>query len=380
MSQISTFWTEIQGCHLTRLVWRTRIIFRFFSYVAIAHLLRRGEYVGIWFRIPLMKSSHKWAQMLFIISNSKLGIWLCSQPRIDLNSQSNFYGVLTRPYTYLSNTISTLSTKQHALNTIYMLVSPVFSRLPSLLDSAAEAATEAIVSSEAPSISIRKMRWRLMMGDRGGGGGFIFRWHRHQCHHFLSHHLRWAATEYIVGGGQARILDGVWLQDTGGGWRCWRLWHQCLPLTPLPLKPLLLTPSLPLEPLPMTPPPLLLMSSLDNDCATPLMVAAETMVENWDNAGAEDNGGRRIFVSLIYRLRWEMKVSLIIIILQPIIDQYPSLAHQYKRVTFPLCQFLLIYPTVPWIVYFYHIFCQKHQFILAPSRVLYWNIQYSSMS
>ena len=111
MSQISTFWTKIQGCHLTRLVWRTRIIFRFFSYVAIVHLLRRGEYVGIWFRIPLIKSSHKLTRILFIISNSKLGIWLCSQPRIDLNSQSNFYDVLTRPYKYLSNTLPTLSTR-----------------------------------------------------------------------------------------------------------------------------------------------------------------------------------------------------------------------------------------------------------------------------
>ena len=58
----------------------------------------------------MIKSSHKWTRMLFNILNSKLGIWLCSQPRIDLNSQSNFYDVLTRPYKYLSNTISTLST------------------------------------------------------------------------------------------------------------------------------------------------------------------------------------------------------------------------------------------------------------------------------
>ena len=92
-------------------MWRTRIIFRFFLYVAIVHLLRRGEYVGIWFRIPLIKSSHKLTRILFIISNSKLGIWLCSQPRIDLNSQSNFYDVLTRPYKYLSNTLPTLSTR-----------------------------------------------------------------------------------------------------------------------------------------------------------------------------------------------------------------------------------------------------------------------------
>ena len=72
--------------------------------------------------IPLIKSSHKWNRILFIISNTKLGIWICSQPIIDLNSQSNFYDVLTRPYKYLSNTLC----KQHALKTIYMLFSPLF--------------------------------------------------------------------------------------------------------------------------------------------------------------------------------------------------------------------------------------------------------------
>ena len=61
-------------------------------------------------RIPLIKSGHKWTQILFIISNSKLGIWICSQPRIDLNSQSNFYYVLTRPYKYLV---------QHTIKTLY---------------------------------------------------------------------------------------------------------------------------------------------------------------------------------------------------------------------------------------------------------------------
>ena len=60
--------------------------------------------------IPLIKSIHKWTRILFIISNSKLGIWLCSQPRIDLNSQSNFYDVLTRTYKYLF---------QHTINTLY---------------------------------------------------------------------------------------------------------------------------------------------------------------------------------------------------------------------------------------------------------------------
>ena len=38
----------------------------------------------------MINSSNKLTQMLFIISNSKLGIWLFSQPRIDLNSQSKF--------------------------------------------------------------------------------------------------------------------------------------------------------------------------------------------------------------------------------------------------------------------------------------------------
>ena len=42
--------------------------------------------------------------------DSKLGIWLCSQPIIDLNSQSNFYDVLTSPYKYLV---------QHNINTLY---------------------------------------------------------------------------------------------------------------------------------------------------------------------------------------------------------------------------------------------------------------------
>ena len=61
-------------------------------------------------RIPLIKLSHKWTRMLFIISNSKLGIWICSQPRIDLNSQSRSYDFLTRPFKYLV---------QHTINTLY---------------------------------------------------------------------------------------------------------------------------------------------------------------------------------------------------------------------------------------------------------------------
>ena len=63
--------------------------------------------------IPLIKSSYKWTRILFIISNSKLGIWLCSQPRIDINSQSNFYDALTRPYKTCSST--RCSVRSHSL-------------------------------------------------------------------------------------------------------------------------------------------------------------------------------------------------------------------------------------------------------------------------
>ena len=45
--------------------------------------------------IPLIGSSRKWTRIIFIISNSKLGIWYFSHPRIYGNSQSNLYGVLT---------------------------------------------------------------------------------------------------------------------------------------------------------------------------------------------------------------------------------------------------------------------------------------------
>ena len=51
---------------------------------------------------------------------SPLGIRLCSQPRIDLISQYNLYNILTRPYKYSSNTLSTLYTRttctQHNLH------------------------------------------------------------------------------------------------------------------------------------------------------------------------------------------------------------------------------------------------------------------------
>ena len=68
-------------------------------------------------RIPLIKSSHKWTQMLFIISDPKLGIWLCSKARIDLNSKSKFNDVLTLDHT---RPCQTQSTKLHTRNKLYI--------------------------------------------------------------------------------------------------------------------------------------------------------------------------------------------------------------------------------------------------------------------
>ena len=72
-------------------------------------------------------------------------------------------------------------------------------------------------------------------------------------------------------------------------------------------------------------------------------------VDKWDDAGADGNvdGWIWIFVSLICRLRIEIKVSLIIILLQPLDVKYPSQDIVSKQVTSPLRQLILISPTVP---------------------------------
>ena len=49
--------------------------------------------------IPLIESSRKWTKILFIISNYNIGIWIFSQPRIYVNSQSNLYYVITLYHT-----------------------------------------------------------------------------------------------------------------------------------------------------------------------------------------------------------------------------------------------------------------------------------------
>ena len=68
-------------------------------------------------RIPLIESSHKWTRILFIISNYKIGIWIFSQPRIDVNLQSNLYDVLTLDHTRL---FPSQSTKLHSQNKFYI--------------------------------------------------------------------------------------------------------------------------------------------------------------------------------------------------------------------------------------------------------------------
>ena len=59
------------------------------------------------YRITFIELTHKWNLILFIISNSKLGICIYSQPIIDISSQSNLYDVLTLDYTRLFTTQST---------------------------------------------------------------------------------------------------------------------------------------------------------------------------------------------------------------------------------------------------------------------------------
>ena len=112
---------------------RTWFIFCFLSYVVIIHLLWRGEGVGIYCKfIPdWIESTLAWisfptqyitkfeilnGEVFQYTSGSKLGIWLWSQARIYLNSQSNFYGVLTLDQ---ASTCPIQYTKQHTRNTFY---------------------------------------------------------------------------------------------------------------------------------------------------------------------------------------------------------------------------------------------------------------------
>ena len=106
-----TFRSKIQGYHFTQLVWCTWIIFCFFSYVVIVHLIWRWEDVGIFCnKLQAGKNGLSWVKKssrLLIISNYKLGIGLRSQPIVDVTSQSNLYDVLTLHYTIMFPTKST---------------------------------------------------------------------------------------------------------------------------------------------------------------------------------------------------------------------------------------------------------------------------------
>ena len=84
-------------------------------------------------RIPLIELSHKWTRILFIIYNSKIGIWICSHPAINVNSQSKFYGVLTLYHTILCPKLHILWISDKLQTTyferIIYLVSPLSSFL-----------------------------------------------------------------------------------------------------------------------------------------------------------------------------------------------------------------------------------------------------------
>ena len=69
-------------------------------------------------RISLIWSSHKWTRILFIISNSKLGIWICSHPIIDVNSQYNLYSFLTLYHTRLCLTNIQTTYLEHILHLV----------------------------------------------------------------------------------------------------------------------------------------------------------------------------------------------------------------------------------------------------------------------
>ena len=100
---------------------------------------------------------------------------------------------------------------------------------------------------------------------------------------------------------------------------------------PLPLTP----PPQTLTPLTTTPLTLLLLSRCQSHWG-----AAETLVEKWGDAGADGDGVIPIFASLIWSFWWEIKVSIIIILLKPVDVQSTSLACHQKRLTLPLRQLL----------------------------------------
>ena len=106
---VSHAWSAVLGLYFT-----SSGIWQFSIYFEEGRML---ESVGIKFnQITLIKSSHKWTQIISMISNSKLGIWICSLPRIYLNSQPNLYGDLTIDHTRLFQPIYKLHTK----NTFYI--------------------------------------------------------------------------------------------------------------------------------------------------------------------------------------------------------------------------------------------------------------------
>ena len=65
----------------------------------------------------MIESRHKWTQILFIISNPKLEIYICSQPTIDVNSQSNLYNIIFLDHTRLFTELHLLWSPTNLQNT-----------------------------------------------------------------------------------------------------------------------------------------------------------------------------------------------------------------------------------------------------------------------
>ena len=71
-------------------------------HIHTADFRHRGGRLAFWnllescpARIPLIESRHKWTQILFIILNSKLEIWIFIQTKIYVNSKYRCYDGLT---------------------------------------------------------------------------------------------------------------------------------------------------------------------------------------------------------------------------------------------------------------------------------------------
>ena len=86
-------------CYVLGLNFDSSFMWKCFTYFKYGRVLE--SVVSYPSSITLIESSHKCTRILFIIFNSKPGIWLFIQPTIDVNSQYNSYDVLTLYHTII---------------------------------------------------------------------------------------------------------------------------------------------------------------------------------------------------------------------------------------------------------------------------------------